>query len=66
MQPFGLLNFIKSVLEKDSTPAPQPSEPSTVSTSQDEPAQPEPTPKHNSFVDFCSAHDARAKRIRKK
>ncbi len=68
MQPFGLLNFIKSVLEKDGTANEQPSEPispSQTPSEQSPPDEPQP-PTHNSFVDFCTAHDERAKRIKKK
>jgi len=68
MQPFGLLNFIKSVLEKDGTANEQPPEPNSAPQTPSEPApvaEPQP-PTRNSFVDFCTAHDERAKRIRKK
>ncbi len=71
MQPFGLLNFIKSVLDQGGNPPQAPAKtPEDDSPSEGIPPSltPPPTeaPTNNPFVDFCAAHDERAKRIKKK
>ncbi len=66
MEPFGVLNFIRSLLETDkaaeSSPPPPNENPSSVSPPPEEPTTPLT---QNSYLLFAKAHDERAKKLRK-
>lgn len=68
MEPFGLLNLLKSAVFPDSKtedPTPPPDPPSSAVTEQNLSSN-EQSEEPNAFVDFMTAHDARAKRLKKR
>ena len=78
MQPFGLLNFIKTAIQAAETLTPSeggnaPSSPDSLDAPASSNAPPAPQNKEkeredkatNAFLSFCEQHDKRAKRLRK-
>ena len=66
MDPFGLLNLLKSAVSSD-TKTEEPNPPTVASPSPEQaPISPENSETENAFVDFIAAHDARAKRTKKR
>lgn len=68
MEPFGLFNLLKSAVFPDSKteePAPSPDPPSSA-TEEENSAKTVQPKEPNAFVDFMTAHDARAKRVKKR
>ena len=66
MEPFGLFNLLKSAVFPDSKteePAPSPDPPSA---SEQNTTNAVPTKEPNAFLDFMTAHDERAKRVKKR
>jgi hypothetical protein len=68
MEPFGLFNLLKSAVFPDTKtekPTSSPNPPSSATTEQNlSPNANSEEP--NAFVDFMAAHDARAKRLKKR
>ena len=62
MDPFGLLNLLKSAV----SPAPNTEAPAPQPLPEQEQIPPEKTETANAFVDFMVAHDTRAKRTKKR
>lgn len=68
MEPFGLFNLLKSAVFPDSKtedPAPSPDPPSATDSEQNT-TNAVPTKEPNAFLDFMTAHDERAKRVKKR
>jgi hypothetical protein len=64
MEVFGLLNLLKNVLE--SAPAPTADAPTTEEKHAPPPPEEPQAPARNPYLDFAAAHDARARKIKRK
>lgn len=67
MEPFGVLNLIRSILETNQKAEETPP-PSTEKTDPEQPPQSAQTPmppSQNSYLAFAQAHEERARKLRK-
>lgn len=64
MEVFGLLNLLKNALE--TAPEQPPAAPPTETPPSPPPTADETVAPRNPYLDFAAAHDARAKKIKRK
>ena len=65
MEPFGVLNFIRSLLETDKAAESSPPPPNENPSSAMPPEEATTPPTQNSYLLFAKAHDERARKLRK-
>ena len=65
MEPFGVLNFIRSLLETDKAAESSPPPPNENPSSAVPPEEATTPPTQNSYLLFAKAHDERARKLRK-